>query len=189
MDPDVQRWVEAAQGGDMPAFGELVKMYQSRLYSLAYGMLGSADDAQEVVQLTWVKAWQKLGSFKRDAQFFTWVYRIASNLCLDHLRRRARRREDPLDDAVEPTPALDATPPDSVSSRPDTALDRQEQRALFDAALATLSPEHRLALTLREVDGLAYEEIATIMKCRVGTVMSRLFYARKQLAQRLGGHR
>ncbi len=184
-DADVRGWVIAAQGGDMDAFGALVKMYHTRLYGLACGVLGNADDAQEIAQLTWIRAWQRLATFKRDAAFFSWIYRIAVNLCHDRLRWRSRRREDPIAETVEPAPAPDISSPASLSERPDAAVQRQEARAMFEAALDTLRPEHRLTLAMREIQGLSYEEIAAAMDCRVGTVMSRLFYARKQLASRL----
>ncbi|MCE9613456.1 MAG: sigma-70 family RNA polymerase sigma factor [Lentisphaerae bacterium] len=185
MDQDVVQWVARAQGGDQAAFGELVRRYHGRVYSLVYGMLNNAQDAQELEQQTWIRAWQKLGTFKREAEFFTWVYRIASNLCLDWLRHRRRVREEPLEAAVEPEPAPEVMRQPSVATAPDEALLRQERRALFERALGELSPEHRLVVQLREVDGLSYEEIAAVLKCRVGTVMSRLFYARQKLIENM----
>lgn len=185
MDQDVLRWVALAQGGDEAAFGELVKQYQGRVYGLAYGLVRNTADAEELAQQTWVRAWQKLGTFKREAQFFTWVYRIASNLCLDHLRRRHRRQEEPLDEVAEPEarPELPAGP--SAAPAPDEAVQQRETREQFERALEALKPEHRLALRLREIDGLSYEEIARTTGCRVGTVMSRLFYARKKLIEQM----
>ena len=185
MDQDVMRWVAEAQNGSQEAFGELVRRFQPRVYSLAFGMLNNAEDAKEIAQQAWIKAWQKLGTFRQDAQFFTWLYRIASNLCLDFRRKQARAREEPLNEAIEPDPAPELAPADSAVPRPDTDLQRQETRAQFERALAELSPEHRLVMTLREVEGQSYEEIAAMLGCRVGTVMSRLFYARKRLVARM----
>lgn len=185
MDQDVMRWVQRAQGGDEAAFGELMKHYQGRVYGLAYGMVRNTADAEELTQQAWVRAWQKLGTFKHDAQFFTWIYRIASNLCLDHLRRRQRRPEDPLNEALEPPTFAELPPSPSATVAPDEALRQREVRDAFDRALATLKPEHALALRLREVDGLSYEEIAHATGSRVGTVMSRLFYARKKLIEQM----
>ncbi len=189
MDQDVLRWVDAAQRGDQAAFGELVKAYHGRVYSLAYGMVSNTADAEDLAQQTWVRVWQKLGTFKRDAQFYTWVYRIASNLCLDHLRRRRRAQEEPLDEIVEPEPAPDVVSAPSAAPTPDAVLQQRETREQFERALEILSPEHRLTMRLREVDGMAYEEIARVMECRVGTVMSRLYYARKKLVEHLRGAR
>jgi len=183
----VGRCVERARGGDEEAFGDLVKMYYQRVYGLLYGIVGNADDAREVAQQTWVKAWNKLHTFKQDAEFFTWVYRIASNAGLDFLRQRARRREEAFPEGADgygnAQPELAA----SERSRPDREAERAEINRLFHEALEGLSPEHRLALTLREVDGLSYDEIARIMGSRKGTVMSRLFYARRKMQERLEG--
>lgn len=181
----IRRLVQRARSGDEESFGELVKTYHQRLYSLAYGLAGNPDDAREIVQQTWIKAWQKLGSFKEDSEFFTWVYRVASNTGLDYLRRRARRREDELPPGGEWPADARMAQAASQSPRPDREAERAELMAVFEETLDELSPEHRLAITLREVDGLSYEEIADVMKCRKGTVMSRIFYARRRLQERL----
>jgi RNA polymerase sigma-70 factor (ECF subfamily) len=182
----VDRLVKMARGGDEEAFGELVKMYHQRVYNLAYGMVNNAEDAAELAQQTWVKVWNKLGSFKEDAKFFTWVYRVASNTGLDFLRHRARLREDVLLDGVEPAVDPDLDRAASQNPRPDRELAQSEIREMFEKSLESLSPDHRTALILREVDGLSYEEIAKITGCRKGTVMSRIFYARKKMQEMLG---
>lgn len=181
----VRRLVKSARGGDEESFGELVKMYHERVYGLAYGLVHSADDAQEIAQQTWVKVWNKLRDFKGDAEFFTWVYRVASNASLDHLRHKTRLREDSLVDGVEPQEAFGRERAPSENPRPDREAERAEIRRVFEQALGSLSAEHRLALTLREVDGLSYDEIAKVMKCRKGTVMSRIFYARRAVQEKL----
>lgn len=181
----VRQLVQRARGGDEEAFGELVKTYHQRVYGLAYGLVGNADDARDLAQLTWVRAWSRLGSFKGESGFFTWVYRIASNASLDFLRSRARRREEELLEGVDPAtdPKVERAP--SETSRPDRETERAEVRRVFEEALGSLSPEHRLALTLREVEGLSYDEIAKAMGCRKGTVMSRLFYARQAMQEKM----
>ncbi len=181
----IRRLVQKARGGDEDAFGELVKTYHQRVYSLAYGLSGRADDAHEIAQQTWIKAWQKLSSFKEDAGFFTWVYRVASNTGLDYLRRRARRREEELPAGGEWPVDARVERAASQAPRPDREAERAELMKVFEETLAELSPEHRLAITLREVDGLSYEQIADVMKCRKGTVMSRIFYARRRMQERL----
>lgn len=187
----VNRLVQKARGGDEDAFGELVKMYYQRVYGLAYGMIGHVEDAREVTQQVWVKVWNKIAGFKAESGFFTWVYRIASNASLDFIRHRARRREDLLPDGVTVESFGDLQPERAASTvtRPDRELAREETREQFEAALRGLSEEHRLAITLREVDGLSYEEIAKVMGCRKGTVMSRIFYARRRLQEELRGVR
>lgn len=185
----VRRCVELAKGGDEDAFGELVKMYYQRIYGLLYGIVGNADDAKEIAQQAWVKAWSKLHTFKQDAEFFTWVYRIASNAGLDFLRHRARRREQSFPEGGD---GFGNAQPDLAAServRPDREAERAEIGRLFHEALEELTPEHRMVLTLREVDGLPYDEIARVMGCRKGTVMSRLFYARQKIQERLEGLR
>jgi RNA polymerase sigma-70 factor (ECF subfamily) len=180
-----EEWVRRAQAGDEDAFGELVKMYHAKIYSLAYRMVSHRDDAAELAQLTWVKAWQRLGSYKGESKFFTWVYRIASNTVLDHVRQRGRRREVSLEEPARPGALSPAETTAAPGPGPDREIEHAEVRRLFEEALAGLSPEHRMALILREVEGLSYGEIAEAMKCRKGTVMSRIFYARRAIQQKL----
>lgn len=181
----VAAWVEAARAGDEEAFGELVRHYHARVYGVVYRMVRQAEDAREVAQTAWVKAWQRLDSYKRESKFFTWIYRIAVNTAMDHLRRQARQREVPLEDEegreVRPAPEWSG----SLETRPDQAAARDEVRQAFQEALAGLSPEHRAALVLREVEGRSYREIAELQGCRAGTVMSRLFYARRAIQEKL----
>jgi RNA polymerase sigma-70 factor (ECF subfamily) len=177
--------VEQARGGDEEAFGELVRMYHQRVYGVVYGIVRNAEDAKELAQQTWVKAWSGLASFKGRAAFFTWVYRIASFVSLDHLRKLKRRKESEWLDGVELPREPGAGLPESANPRPDRSLLRREVREQFEKALAKLSPEHRAALVLREVEGLSYLEIAEAMNCRKGTVMSRIHYARKRIQQEM----
>ncbi len=182
---DVARLVHAAQGGDEQAFGELMQAYHARIYAVLIGMVRNADDARDVSQQVWIKVWNKLDTFKGDANFYTWLYRVATFAGLDFIRRRDRRRETEISDALEPDRNADDIVPTSLTSRPDHAALSAEVQDVFEQALQTLSPEHRTTLILREVEGLSYDEIATVMKCRRGTVMSRIFYARKRIQQAL----
>jgi RNA polymerase sigma-70 factor (ECF subfamily) len=181
----VDALVARARGGDEEAFGELVKAFHGRVYGVMYRMVNNAEEARELAQQAWVRAWQRLGSYKGDAQFFTWLYRIAVNAALDEARRAARRREVSIDETPdrEPQPAATWQPPDD--GRPDRELAREEVWRAFEEALARLSPAHRAALILREVEGLSYREIAQAMKCRTGTVMSRIYYARRHMQEML----
>ncbi len=177
-----------AQAGDENAFGELVVMYNARVYAVIFNMVGNAEDARDLAQQTWVKAWSRLASFQAAAGFFTWLYRIAANTALDFLRSRSRRREDSLSAHREGEPdGPDVDLPAGEQWRPDSRMEAGEIQAAFQAALDKLTPEHRLALTLREVEGLSYREIAEVMKCRSGTVMSRIFYARKMIQEEMKG--
>jgi RNA polymerase sigma-70 factor (ECF subfamily) len=179
-----QQWVEKARTGDEEAFGELVRLYHERVYAVIYNVVHHAEDARDLEQQTWIKAWRHLDRFHGRSSFYTWLYRIATFTCLDFLRRRKSRPESTAEDetvferAAEGAGAPAARPPDGD-------LARAELRERFAQALATLSPEHRLALVLREVEGLSYAQMAEAMQCRKGTVMSRLFHARRRVQEQL----
>jgi RNA polymerase sigma-70 factor (ECF subfamily) len=179
--------VERARNGERDAFRELVERYQRKIAALALGMLRSRDDALDVVQETFTKAYQNLDRFKGDSGFYTWLYRIAFNLCVDHQRREAKEAHVPLevDDRGEPA----ALVPDDGhrSDQPyEGARDAEIGRRLR-AAISELTPDHRAVILLREVEGLSYAEISEVLQCPKGTVMSRLHYARRQLQARLQG--
>jgi len=176
---------EKAKAGDETAFGELVKMYHHQIHALAFRYVNHAEDARELAQMVWIKAWTKLGSFQGKSRFFTWLYRIAVFVCIDYLRKRKRQGEVAFLDDMEPNRVIGSEPPPSVQSRPDRLAQKGEIQERFNEALESLSPEHRMTLVLREVEGHAYDEIAEIMKCRKGTVMSRLHYARQALQEKM----
>lgn len=185
--------VQRAREGDRDAFRELVERYQRKIAALALGMLRNREDALDVVQETFTKAFQSLDRFKGDSSFYTWVYRIAVNLSIDHQRRDAKMPQVPLEPAdrsVDSEQNLPAFVPES-DERDDPFRRTQdtEIREQLAAAISELTPEHRAVILLREVDGLSYEEISRVMDCPKGTVMSRLHYARRQLQVRLRGLR
>ena len=188
MGPSDGELVERARKGDRDAFRELVERYQRKIATLALGMLRNREDALDVVQETFTKAFQSLDRFKGDASFYTWTYRIAVNLCIDHQRREAKmpvaspEPHESGDRAVDPVALLvDGAEQGDPFQR---TLDSEIARRL-SAAIAELTPEHRAVILLREVDGLSYEEISRVLDCPKGTVMSRLHYARRQLQERL----
>lgn len=182
---DVPRLVQLAKDGDEAAFGALMQAYYTRVYGLLKGIVRHEDDARDLSQQVWVKVWNKLDSFKGDSDFYTWLYRVATFAGLDFVRKRKRQREVELSEAMEPNRDADAVLPPSLTSRPDSAAQTAEIQTVFERALETLSPEHRTALMLREVEGLSYDEIAQVTGCRRGTVMSRIFYARKSIQEQL----
>lgn len=182
---DERQWLALAKQGDEEAFGMLVKFYQQRVFSVAYRFVQNTDEANDLAQQAWIKAWRKLPGFKGEAAFFTWMYRVVSFVCLDHLRKRRRLSEFELLEGVQPHRAVGAELAASTATRPDRELEHREIRQRFQEALKSLSPDQRMALTMREVDGLSYQEIAKAMRCRKGTVMSRIFYARKNLQEEL----
>jgi RNA polymerase sigma-70 factor (ECF subfamily) len=176
--------VERCQRGDMDAFEALLVHNRQRVYVLAYGMLRNEQDATDVTQETFVRAWQAIGSFKKNSRFYTWLYRITTNLCIDYARRRARKPSEPFEEGIDPKTDASVEHAPSNNPSPTAELERGDLRAQIDAALLELSEEHRAVIQLREFENLDYAEIAKILHCNIGTVMSRLHYARKHL-QRL----
>jgi RNA polymerase sigma-70 factor, ECF subfamily len=181
--------VERARQGDREAFRVLVERYQRKVAALALGMLRNREDALDVVQDTFTKAYQSLDKFKGDSSFYTWVYRIGVNLCIDHQRREARYIQlgPDTDEGME-----DVVPPSSddlARDEPYESARSTEIGTRLHDAIKELTPEHRAVILLREVDGLSYEEISRVLDCPKGTVMSRLHYARRQLQGRLRGLR
>jgi RNA polymerase sigma-70 factor, ECF subfamily len=176
--------VEAALSGSRDAFGELVLRYQDRLYNTLVRVLGSRDDASEVLQDAFVQAYTKLASFRGTSQFYTWMYRVALNLACSHRRRNTRRRDE---QSVEQIRELSGAEPVDPNLQPEQTAVRMEQAELVQAALLTVSDEHRQILVLREMEDCSYETIAEILDLPVGTVRSRLFRARLQLKEVLEG--
>jgi RNA polymerase sigma-70 factor (ECF subfamily) len=176
---DDTQLIDEALAGATSAFGQLVLKYQDRLYNTVAHVVGSVDEAQDVVQDAFVQAFLKLESFERESAFYTWLYRIAFNLAVS--RRRRQRPTASVDQEKE----ISGEEPRSRDPGPTEGLDRQERAGQVQAALATLSEEHRSILVLREIDGCCYETIAEILDLPVGTVRSRLHRARMQLRDQL----
>src|SRR5205807_4864187 len=182
--PDDTSLVRDARRGDAQAFRSLVERYQRRVYQLALGMVRDPDEAMDITQETFVRVHRYLPSFKGDSSFFTWTYRIATNLCLDSARKRGRTERVDLDESdAEIEAHMD--PPSAALAGPHRAALNAELKSKIDEALAGLSENHRAILLLREVEGLSYEELARTLGIRKGTVMSRLFHARLKMQRKL----
>jgi RNA polymerase sigma-70 factor (ECF subfamily) len=166
--------VSRAQAGDRKAFSELVRRHQDRVYRYLLRMLGSREDALELTQDAFVKAWQALPQWQPEAQFRTWLFRIANNTALDALRRRKLVEFVPLEDSF-----------DAPGSEPDPERQAQatQEVRLLEASLKRLAPEHRDILLLREVEEMSYEEIGRVLSLSEGTVKSRLARARAALIE------
>ncbi len=176
--------VKAAQQGDQQAFRRLVERYQRRVYQLALGMVKDPDEAMDIAQETFVRVHRYLPSFKGDASFFTWTYRIAVNLCLDAGRRRGRGESVEFDEQkAEIEAGMD--PPSAALAGPQRNSLNRELAGKIEEALEGLSENHRSILLLREVEGLSYEELSQTLGIRKGTVMSRLFHARLKMQRKL----
>lgn len=174
--------VERAKAGDQLAFRELVERYQQRVFAIAYGVVGNPEDARDIVQDAFVKAYAKLGSFRGQSSFYTWIYRITFNLSVDLTRKRYRHRELLFGDqkgiergviTSEGREGIGGGSLVDASANPEGALSRGELREGLRAAMQALSPEHRAVITLREIEGLSYTEISDVVGCSKGTVMSR----------------
>jgi RNA polymerase sigma-70 factor, ECF subfamily len=159
-----------SQAGDTEAFGELVTKYRAKIFTMVYRMVCNENDAWDLAQEGFLKAWRSIQQFQGRSSFYTWLYSLTVNLTIDSLRRKGRRVEVELDDAI----------PSSLPS-PRANYHRNEIRQHINAALAQLSPKHRAVIILKEIEDLQYQEIAKILNLSIGTVMSRLFYGRKQL--------
>lgn len=181
---DDANWVKKAQKGDSTAFEQLVLAHQNQIYRLCFRMLGNAEDAADMTQETFLKVWRNLDRFQGDAAFSTWLYRLASNCCLDFLRSQKRRptvsmtTED--DDGEEQTIEVA-----DDSATPEEELLLKEERSEIARAMASLDEEQRQILSLRVVNDLSYTEIAEILDIKEGTVKSRLARARENLRKKL----
>jgi RNA polymerase sigma-70 factor (ECF subfamily) len=180
--------VRAAQRGDMRAFEELVARHRDKVYARAFSMMRNEEDAIDISQEAWVKGWQRLKQFQGDSSFLTWMTRIVINLCLDSLRRQKRQRAESVEAMDEEAGGVERQMP-VVTPNPTAGLERAELRQRIDKALNQLSFEHRTVLILHEFEELEYKEIAKRMQCSIGTVMSRLFYARRKMAALMAGYR
>ena len=172
----------------MDAFELLVARHRDKIYARAFSMLRNEEEAVDLSQEAWVKAWQRLSQFQGDSSFVTWITRIVINLCLDQLRRQKRQRTESIERMDEDAGGVERQMP-VINPNPTEQLERAELRERIDKGLAQLSNEHRTVLVLHEFEQMEYKEIAKTMGCSIGTVMSRLFYARRRMAALMSGLR
>ncbi len=175
-DGDEAELIARATKGDAEAFGVLVERYQRRVANVALSVVHNQDDAIELAQETFVRAYENLSKFESRSSFSTWLYRIAANLAIDFWRREGRHVVLRGEDAENEIRKLPSDTGDSFKT-----ASRKELSARLTAALEELTPEHRTVILLREVEGLSYDEISEALNCPRGTVMSRLHYARNRL--------
>ncbi len=180
--------VTRARRGDLGAYDELIKRYQERIYATIYHMTSNHEDANDLAQESFLKAYQALKSFKGGSSFYTWLYRIAVNKTINFLKQRKNRQHLSLNDLdfnTEHDPDFVALISDKTPRREAGLTELQEK---LNAALLKLSEPHRLVVVLHDVQGMSHEEIAKVMDCNIGTVRSRLFYARQQLQAMLADY-
>jgi RNA polymerase sigma-70 factor (ECF subfamily) len=175
--------VKRCQAGDSEAFDELVTRYRTRIFAMIYNMVHNEQDAWDLAQDSFVKAWKSIKRFRGRSSFYTWIYRIVMNVTIDWLRKKQVKGAGvEFDDAIqlkEIDPASKTLP--KAEPLPFERMERTEVRARIDNAISQLSPEHRAVILMKETEGMQYHEIAESLGCSIGTVMSRLFYARKKL--------
>ena len=179
----IQRCLE----GEKDAYRELVDRYQRRGISIAYGYVHNMDDAQDMVQEAFVRAYKNLQRFEPGSSFIAWFSKIVVNVCIDHYRRQKKRRSVEYDDTYQRRDAIDGhtLAGNPIELQPHRRLEQVELSEAIESALSRLSENHRTIILLREVEGLSYEDIAESMDCNLGTVMSRLHHARKNLQEAL----
>mgnify|MGYP002379934510 CR=1 FL=1 len=194
--PEAERdLIQQAQAGGEEAFGTLMRLHYEPVFRHVCAMLRDEHSARDVCQEIWLTVWKNLGTFRGEAKFSTWVHPIATRRAIDHLRSRKRwfsrfipfrTDTDGTSDEAAGGDRVEAAPEASDASDPRQALERREGDARFERAINSLPPKHRVVLALREIQGLSYEEIAAQTGLARGTVMSRLFHARRMLVQKLG---
>lgn len=172
--------VQKCQAGEVSAFQELVARYQQKVYMVILGLLRNREDALEVAQETFFRAYRKIKSFQGGSSFYTWLYRIAVNIAIDSQRRQKR---NPLDFRETMDQLLEEQ--NEVAKDPFSDVHDRELREKLVAAINDLTPEHKAVIVLRTIEGLSYKNIGEILGCSEGTVMSRLHYARKKLQEKL----
>lgn len=181
--------VRRCQKGDDAAFGELVSRYQRKVFTIALGMVKNPEDAMDIAQESFIKVHRYIGNFQGSSSFYTWLYRIIVNLCIDHLRRAHKHANVDFDEKLMDRESLSGSPgviSSSLGTNPSRNLGRKELADQIRTAVDELPPYHRAVIIMREVEGMSYAEMARAMKVSKGTIMSRLHHARQKLQRALG---
>lgn len=180
MDERIIAYVSKARGGDQEAFGQLVTEFQTQVFRVAYGIVGHREDAENIAQDTFVKAYRSISELKVDATFYSWLMRIAANTSINYKKSMHRQQFVPIDEITEPI---------DLGETPEGAMERVQSNERVAALLNQLPHEHRAVLALRELGGFSYDEIAGILDIPLGTVKSRMNHGRDKLRRlvRKGG--
>lgn len=175
--------VNRSKNGDVDAFEELVTRYERKIYTIAYRMMGNYDDANDLTQEAFLRAFQAIKNFRGEASFLTWMCRIATNVCRDELRKRYRVQIESLDETITLNDGEIAKQIPASDPGPADLYEQKEFQEKIQEMINTLSPDFRLALVLRDIQGLSYEEIAQQLDCSLGTVKSRINRARNHIKE------
>jgi RNA polymerase sigma-70 factor (ECF subfamily) len=185
MSTSEQILLERSKAGDIAAFEMLVEAYQKKIFNLAFRMIGNYDDAGDLAQEALIRVYKSIAGFKAQSSFSTWIYRITTNVCLDEIRKRKNKKVLSLDEEIHVEDGEMKRQIESDDPLPEEVFEREELRQIVGDAIASLPEEQRTVLTLRDLQGLSYEEIADILDCPGGTVKSRINRARQALKNAL----
>lgn len=189
MEHNEQLLLDRAKAGDVTAFEELIDSYQKKVFNLALRIIGNYDDAADLAQETFVRIFKAISNFKEQSSFSTWVYRITTNVCLDEIRKRKNKKFVSLDEDIHMDDGDMKRQVVSEDPGPDDAAERAEVRRVVNNAINKLPEDQRAVITLRDLHGMSYEEIAKILDCPGGTVKSRINRARMALKNVLSSER
>lgn len=176
--------IERSKNGDLEAFELLVRRYESKVYTIAYRFLGNHADASDLAQETFLRLYQALPGFRGESSFMTWLYRVTANACRDEIRRRHKHQLVSLDAGDGTGGIQNVHHAGGCILSPEEAVERKEFNEVVQQCLNNLSEEHRLVLVMREIQGMSYEEIASVLQCSLGTVKSRLSRARQAFKEK-----
>lgn len=177
--------ITRSQNGDIDAFEELVAKYERKVYAIAYRFMGNPEDASDLTQEAFLKAYQSIKSFRQEASFSTWICRIVSNVCRDQLRKNKRQSQNSLDEDVWLEEGTVQKQLKDQRPTPDEVYESMELKEYLQGLINNLNPEYKMVVILRDIQGYSYEEIAQILDCSLGTVKSRLNRARKALRDQI----
>lgn len=177
--------ITRSQNGDIDAFEELVAKYERKVYAIAYRFMGNPEDASDLTQEAFLKAYQSIKSFRQEASFSTWICRIVSNVCRDQLRKNKRQSQNSLDEDVWLEEGTVQKQLKDQRPTPDEVYESKELKEYLQGLINNLNPEYKMVVILRDIQGYSYEEIAQILDCSLGTVKSRLNRARKALRDQI----
>lgn len=189
MSQNEQLLLEKAKDGDVAAFEELIEAYQKKIFNLAFRIIGNYDDAADMAQEALIRIFRSIANFKEQSSFSTWIYRITTNVCLDEIRKKKSKRAISLDEEIH---AEDGDMKRQIMSddpQPDEIAEREELRSVVNSAINSLPEDQRLVISLRDIQGLSYDEISEVLDCPGGTVKSRINRARQALKNVLASKR